>query len=96
MEEGKDYDQNFSPTPDIVIVCIITSRTPTNDLEFHSIDIEQTFLQTDKLLEAMTNILSTRLPVAQMLTTKILCMKYCVCLCDRSDPTQNHGCLLQE
>jgi hypothetical protein len=45
MEKGKDYDQNsdqnFSPTPGIAISCIITSITATNDLELHSIDIEQ-------------------------------------------------------
>ncbi len=44
MEKGKDYDQNFSPTPGIAIAHIITSIASANDLELHSIDIEQVFL----------------------------------------------------
>jgi hypothetical protein len=51
MEKGKDYDHNFSPTPGIAIARIITSIPAANDLELHSIDIEQAFLQADKLLE---------------------------------------------
>ncbi len=39
----KDYLQNFSPTPDIVIVRIITSIVAADDLQLHSIDIEQVF-----------------------------------------------------
>jgi hypothetical protein len=53
MEKGKDYLQNFSPTPGIVIAHIITSMTVVNDLEVHSIDIEQVFLQNDKLMEGV-------------------------------------------
>ena len=53
MEKGKDYLQNFSPTPGIVIARIITSITTANDLELHSIDIEQAFLQADKLMEGV-------------------------------------------
>ena len=49
----KDYLQNFSPTPDIAIAGIITSIAAVNDLELHSIDIEQAFLQTDKLMEGV-------------------------------------------
>jgi hypothetical protein len=41
MEKGKDYLQNFSPTPGIAIADIITSIAAANDLELHSIDIEQ-------------------------------------------------------
>jgi hypothetical protein len=33
MEKGKDYDQNFSPTPGIAIARIITSIPAANDLE---------------------------------------------------------------
>jgi hypothetical protein len=51
MEKGKDYLQKNSPTPIIVIDRIITSITATNDLEIHSIDTEQAFLQADKLME---------------------------------------------
>jgi hypothetical protein len=55
MEKGKDYLQNFSPTPGIAIARIITSIAAANDLEFHSIDIEQAFLQTDKLMEGVND-----------------------------------------
>jgi hypothetical protein len=50
MEKGKDNDQNFSPTPGIAIARIITSIAAANDLELHCIDIEQAFLQADKLM----------------------------------------------
>jgi hypothetical protein len=53
MEKGKDYLQNFSPTPGIAIARIITSIAAANDLELHSIDIEQAFLQADKLMEGV-------------------------------------------
>jgi hypothetical protein len=55
MEKGKDYLQNFSPTPDIAITRIITSIPAANDLEFHSIDIEQAFLQVNKLMEGVND-----------------------------------------
>ncbi len=51
----KDYLQNFSPTPGIVIVRIIISIVATDDLELHSIDIEKAFLQSDKLMEAVND-----------------------------------------
>jgi hypothetical protein len=53
MEKGKDYDQNFSPTPNIPIASIITSISAANDLELHSIDIEHAFYQAGKLLEGV-------------------------------------------
>ena len=52
-EKEKAYDQNFSPTSGIAIARIITSISVANDLEFHSVDIEQAFFQTDKLLEGV-------------------------------------------
>ena len=55
MEKGKDYDQNFSPTPGIAIARIITSISAVNDLELHSIDIEQAFLQADNLMEGVND-----------------------------------------
>ena len=55
MEKGKDYDQNFSPIPGIVIARIIGSISTANDLDLHSIDIEQVFLQTDKLMEGVND-----------------------------------------
>ena len=44
-----------SPTPDITITRIITSIAAGNDLELYSIDIEQAFLQTDKLMEGVND-----------------------------------------
>ena len=55
MEKGKDYLQKFSPTPGIAIARIITSIVAANDLDLHSIDIEQTFLQADKLMEGVND-----------------------------------------
>jgi hypothetical protein len=55
MEKGKDYDQNFSPIPGIAIARIIASISAANDLDLHSIDIEQVFLQTDKLMEGVND-----------------------------------------
>jgi hypothetical protein len=55
MEKGKDYLQNFSPTPGIAIARIITSIGAANDLELYSIDIEQAFLQADKLIEGVND-----------------------------------------
>jgi hypothetical protein len=53
MEKGKDYLQNFSPSPGITIARIITSIAAANDMELHSIDIGQAFLQSDKLMEGV-------------------------------------------
>jgi hypothetical protein len=78
MEKGKDYLQNFSPTPGIAIARIITSIAAANDLELHSIDIEQAFLQADKLMEGVNGRYFINPPPGdQMLTTRILCMKCC-------------------
>ena len=55
MEKGKDYLQNFSPTPGIAIARIITSISAVNDLELHSIDTEQAFLQADRLMEGVND-----------------------------------------
>jgi hypothetical protein len=78
MEKGKDYLQNFSPTPGIAIVHIITSITAANDLEIHSVDIEQVFLQTDKLMEGVNDRYFTNPPPGSPdATTRILCMKCC-------------------
>jgi hypothetical protein len=49
MVKGLDYEVSFSPTPGISITRLMVSITATNDLELHSVDIEQVFTQTDKL-----------------------------------------------
>ncbi len=44
-----DYDDNFSPTPGIALARIMVSLVTTNNLELHSVDIEQAFTKADKL-----------------------------------------------
>jgi hypothetical protein len=51
MVKGLDYEDNFSPTPGISIVRFMVSISTSNDLELHSVDIEQAFVQADKLKE---------------------------------------------
>ncbi len=41
MEKHVDYDDNFSPTPGIAMARIMVSLGAANDLELHSVDIEQ-------------------------------------------------------
>jgi hypothetical protein len=49
--KGLDYEDNFSPTPGISIARLMVSIAAANDLELHSVDIEQAFVQADKLKE---------------------------------------------
>ena len=51
MEKYVDYDDNFSPTPGIALARV--SLASANDLELHSVDIEQAFTQADKLPEGV-------------------------------------------
>ena len=51
MVKGLDYEDNFSPTPGISIARLMVSIAAANDLELHSVDIEQAFVQADKLKE---------------------------------------------
>ena len=51
MVKGLDYEGNFSPTPGISITRLMVSIAAANDLELHSVDIEQAFTQADKLKE---------------------------------------------
>jgi hypothetical protein len=55
MVKGLDYEDNFSPTPGISIARLMVSITAANDLEFHSVDIEQVFVQSDKLKEGVND-----------------------------------------
>jgi len=50
MLKGLDYEDNFSPTPAISIARTMVSIATVNNLEFHSIDIGETFTQADKKL----------------------------------------------
>jgi hypothetical protein len=51
MVKRLDYEDNFSPIPGISIPRHMVSITAANDLELHSVDIEQAFVQSDKLKE---------------------------------------------
>jgi len=53
MEKGVDYVANFSPTPGLAVARLMMSLAIANDMELHKIDIEQAFLQTDKLDEGV-------------------------------------------
>jgi hypothetical protein len=53
MEKHVDYDDNFSPTPGIALARIMVSLAVANNLELHSVDIEQVFTQADKLPEGV-------------------------------------------
>ena len=53
VEKHVDYDDNFSPTPGIALARIMVSLAAANDLELHSVDIEQAFTQADKLSEGV-------------------------------------------
>jgi hypothetical protein len=49
MEKGVDFVDNFSPTPSLAVARLMMSLAVANDMELHQIDIEQAFLQADKL-----------------------------------------------
>ena len=51
MEKGVDYVDNFSPTAGLAVARLMMSLAIANDIELHKIDIEQDFLQADKLDE---------------------------------------------
>jgi hypothetical protein len=54
MEKGVDYVDNFSPTPGLAVALrLMMSLAIANDMELHKIDIEQAFLQADKLDEGV-------------------------------------------
>jgi hypothetical protein len=50
-EKSVDYVDNFSPTPGLVVARLMMSLAVANDMELHKIDIEQAFLQADKIDE---------------------------------------------
>ena len=53
MEKHVDYDDNFSSTTGITLARIMVSLAASNDLELHSVDIEQACMQADKLPEGV-------------------------------------------
>eukprot|EP00961_Rhodomonas_salina_P300266 3939633-Rhodomonas_salina.1 len=53
MKEGEDYEDAFAPVPHTTSGRIIISLAAANDLELHSCDLSQAFIQADKLDEGV-------------------------------------------
>ena len=53
MEKGVDYEDSFSPTPGMAVGRFMLALAVANDFELHACDIEQAFLQADKLPEGV-------------------------------------------
>ena len=53
MEKGIDYEDSFSPTPGMAVGRFMLSLAVANDYELHACDIEQAFLQADKIPEGV-------------------------------------------
>eukprot|EP00961_Rhodomonas_salina_P155823 2098155-Rhodomonas_salina.1 len=53
MKEEEDYEDAFAPVPHATSGCIIISFTAANDLELHSCDLSQAFIQANKLDEGV-------------------------------------------
>ena len=53
MEKGVDFIDNFSPTPGLAVARLMMSIAIANGMELHKVDIEQAFLQADKLDEGV-------------------------------------------
>ena len=53
MEKGVDYEDSFSPTPGLAVTRLMLALAVANDMELHAVDIEQAFLQADKLPEGV-------------------------------------------
>ena len=48
-----DFVDNFSPTPGLAVARLMMSIAIANGMELHKVDIEQAFLQADKLDEGV-------------------------------------------
>eukprot|EP00961_Rhodomonas_salina_P044209 593875-Rhodomonas_salina.1 len=53
MKEGEDFEDSFAPVPHATAGCIIISMAAGMDLELHSCDLTQAFIQADKLDEGI-------------------------------------------
>jgi hypothetical protein len=58
MEKGVDYVDNFFPTPGLAVARLVMSLAIANDMELHKIDVEQAFLQADKLDEGVNGFIN--------------------------------------
>eukprot|EP00961_Rhodomonas_salina_P192913 2603144-Rhodomonas_salina.1 len=62
MQEGKDYEDSLAPVPHATSGCIIISIAAAQDLELHSCDLAQAFIQADKLDEGVNWLIFIRPP----------------------------------
>eukprot|EP00961_Rhodomonas_salina_P141415 1903868-Rhodomonas_salina.1 len=62
MKEGEDYVDSFAPVPHATSGLIIISLTEAMDLELHSCDLAQAFIQADKLDEGVNGQIFVRPP----------------------------------
>jgi len=53
MEKGVDFHDSFSPTPGLAVGRFMLLLAVANNSELHACDIEQAFLQADKLPEGV-------------------------------------------
>eukprot|EP00961_Rhodomonas_salina_P018335 246435-Rhodomonas_salina.1 len=62
MKEGEDYEDALAPVPHATSGRIIISLAAANDLELHSCDLSQAFIQADKLDEGVNGRIFIRPP----------------------------------
>eukprot|EP00961_Rhodomonas_salina_P298012 3937720-Rhodomonas_salina.2 len=60
MKEGEDYEDAFSPVPHTTSGRIIISLAAANELELHSCDLSQAFIQAGKLDEGINRLIFIR------------------------------------
>jgi hypothetical protein len=63
MKEGEDYDDSFAPVPHATVARNIISIAAALDLELHSCDMAQAFIQADKLDEGINGRVFIRAPL---------------------------------
>eukprot|EP00961_Rhodomonas_salina_P269963 3647107-Rhodomonas_salina.1 len=53
IKKGEDYEDAFAPVPHATSARVIISIAAAEDLELHSCDLAQAFIQADKLDEGV-------------------------------------------
>eukprot|EP00961_Rhodomonas_salina_P001491 20481-Rhodomonas_salina.1 len=82
MKEGEDYVNSFAPVPHTTSGSIVISLAAAMDLELHSCDLAQAFIQADKLDEGV----NCRVFICPQqgatdddcVVYKVLCPLYCI------------------
>ena len=68
---------HFSPTPGLAVARLMMSLAIANDMELHKIDIEQAFLQADKLDEGVNGRYFINPPPGSPEATRTLSTRSC-------------------